>query len=92
MVTGKKKNQRGKYAIHRTTKGQVTIPKQIRDAMLIKPNDRVEFVQKGGIITIVPIKTLKDFRGAVQKGVGGFEKERKKAKTSVGRRVIEEIQ
>jgi AbrB family looped-hinge helix DNA binding protein len=76
-----------------TTKGQVTIPKKIRDAMQIKPNDRVDFVQKGGIITIVPIKTLKDFRGAVQKvGVGGFAKERKKAKTSVGRRVIEEIQ
>jgi AbrB family looped-hinge helix DNA binding protein len=76
-----------------TTKGQVTIPKKIRDAMQIKPNDRVDFVQKGGIITIVPIKTLKDFRGAVQKvGVGGFGKERKKAKTSVGRRVIEEIQ
>jgi len=76
-----------------TTKGQVTIPKKIRDAMQIKPNDRVDFVQKGGIITIVPIKTLKDFRGAVQKvGVGGFEKERKKAKTSVGRRVFEEKQ
>ena len=76
-----------------TTKGQVTIPKKIRDALQIKPNDRVDFLQKGGIITIVPIRTLKDFRGAVQKkGLGSFEKERKKAKTSVGRRVIEEIQ
>jgi len=76
-----------------TTKGQVTIPKKIRDAMRIKPSDRVDFVQKGGVITIVPIRTLKDFRGAVQKkGIGGFEKERKKAKTSVGRRVIEEMQ
>ncbi|MBM4329641.1 MAG: AbrB/MazE/SpoVT family DNA-binding domain-containing protein [Deltaproteobacteria bacterium] len=76
-----------------TTKGQVTIPKKIRDAMRIRPSDRVEFMQNGEIITIVPVRTLREFRGAVRKlGVGGFEKERKKAKTSVGRRVIEEMQ
>jgi len=30
-----------------TSKGQVTIPKPIRDALGISPNDRVTFIQEG---------------------------------------------
>ncbi len=37
-----------------TTKGQVTIPKPIRDALGIGPNDRVAFIQEGEKIVLNP--------------------------------------
>jgi antitoxin PrlF len=75
-----------------TTKGQVTIPKKLRDALRIRPNDKVDFTQEGDRIVMIPLKTLKDFRGAVKsKGSGNFETERARAKASVGRRVGEEM-
>lgn len=40
-----------------TTKGQVTIPKNIRDLLKLDKGDRVEFVvNQDGIVTIEPIK------------------------------------
>ena len=47
-----------------TTKGQVTIPKKIRDALQIKPNDRVDFLQKGGDYYHRPNKDPKIFPGS----------------------------
>ena len=76
-----------------TTKGQVTIPKPLRDALGISPNDRIEFVQEGERLILQPLKTLKAFRGAVKsRGPGDFETERAIAKTAVGRRVIKEME
>jgi len=49
-----------------TTKGQVTIPKEIREALNITPNDKVDFVQEGEKIVMIPLKPLKSFRGAVK--------------------------
>ena len=74
-----------------TTKGQVTIPKALRDRFNIKPNDKVDFSSDGERIILKPIKTLKDFRGFV-KGKGGMEKERSHAKAAVARRVMDEMQ
>jgi len=76
-----------------TTKGQVTIPKKIRDALRIRPNDRIDFEREGGKVIMVPIKTLKDFRGAVsRKAKSSFEEERSKAKKAVAKRVLREMQ
>lgn len=76
-----------------TTKGQVTIPKKIREALKIRPNDRIDFDREGGKIIMVPIKTLKDFRGVVRtKGKGNFARERTKAKAAVAKRVTQEMQ
>lgn len=67
-----------------TAKGQITIPKPIRDAIGINVNDRVTFVQKGEIIYIRPVKSLQSFRGAVKKkSLDSFEMERAKAKAAV---------
>ncbi len=75
-----------------TSKGQVTIPKEIRDLLHINSNDKVEFVLDGEKVVLVPVKTLKDLRGAVRaKGVGDFAKERARAKAAVARRVHEEM-
>jgi AbrB family looped-hinge helix DNA binding protein len=74
-----------------TTKGQVSIPKKIREALKINPNDKIDFVQEGERVLIVPLKPLRDFRGAVraQKTLS-FEAERATEKRAVARRVVEE--
>lgn len=76
-----------------TSKGQVTIPKAIRDFLNISPNDRVDFTKEGGRVILVPLKTLKDFRGSVASmKIGGAEEERRVAKDRVGKRVAEEME
>ena len=69
-------------------RGQVTIPKSIRDAIGINVNDRVTFIQKGAIVYIQPVKSLQSFRGAVKKKTpGSFEMERAKAKAGVAKKL-----
>ena len=72
-----------------TTKGQVTIPVSIRNRHGIHPNDRVDFITEGDRIILVPVKTLRDFRGAVT-GSGTPEQERQAAKDALARRHNEE--
>jgi AbrB family looped-hinge helix DNA binding protein len=76
-----------------TRKGQVTIPKTIREFLNIHVKDRVEFVLEGNRVLIVRIKTLKDLRGAVpSKGKAFFATERSRAKSAVALRVREETE
>ena len=76
-----------------TSKGQVTIPKEIRDLLHIHTNDKVDFVVDGERLLLMPVRTLKELRGAVQaKGTGEFADERKRAKAAVARRVREEME
>lgn len=49
-----------------TTKGQVTIPKAIRERMGIRPNDKVDFKIENGCVVMKALKTLLDLRGSVQ--------------------------
>ncbi|MDP3097887.1 MAG: AbrB/MazE/SpoVT family DNA-binding domain-containing protein [Syntrophales bacterium] len=71
-----------------TTKGQVTIPKSIRDALGIGPNDRVAFIQEGERFLLQPIRTLKALRGVIKaKGSSTFSEERSLAKKAVAERV-----
>ena len=50
-----------------TSKGQVTIPKEIRRALQLKETDMVLFVLEGDRAVIVPLRrrTLVSFRGAL---------------------------
>jgi len=74
-----------------TSKGQVTIPKAIRNTLNIRPNDKIDFVRRGDRVFLVPIKTLKDLRGSVApRGKGDFMNERRSAKAAVGKRVVGE--
>lgn len=73
-----------------TTKGQVTIPVAIRQKFGIHPNDRVDFLAEGDRIVLIPVKTLRDYRGAVTGG-GDLDQERQAAREAVGRRTIEEM-
>lgn len=74
-----------------TTKGQVTIPAEIRTRFHIRPNDRVDFFVDGERIIITPVRTLKQLRGSVAAvGSGAFVKEREDAKSTVAERVAGE--
>ena len=73
-----------------TTKGQVTIPVSIRKKYGLCANDRVDFITEGDRILLIPVKTLRDFRGSVTGG-GDFDQERQAAKDAVASRVIEEM-
>lgn len=73
-----------------TTKGQVTIPVSIRKKFGLCANDRVDFITEGDKILLIPVKTLRDFRGSVT-GSGDLDQERQAAKDAVARRVIEEM-
>lgn len=75
-----------------TSKGQITIPKEIRDLLHIRTNDKLDFVLEGEKVLITPVKTLLDLRGTVRTKVkGDFSQERATAKSAVARRVDEEM-
>lgn len=74
-----------------TAKGQVTIPKEVRDILHIQPNDRVDFIIEGGRAILVPVKSLKELRGAVQARKGAtIAVERAAAKQAAAKRIREE--
>jgi antitoxin PrlF len=74
-----------------TIKGQVTIPKEVRDLLHIHPNDKVDFIIEGGRAVIIPVRTLKELRGAVASKEGAnITLERKAARRAVARRVAGE--
>ena len=52
-----------------TSKGQVTIPKKIRDKLRLNAGHRIEFVEdKDGTITICPVvENVKKLKGMVRK-------------------------
>lgn len=76
-----------------TSKGQVTIPKEIRDLLHIRTNDKVDFVLEGDRVVLAPVKTLLDLRGAVRsEGKGDFPDERAQAKSAIAKRVREEME
>jgi len=76
-----------------TSKGQITIPNEIRKKLGIRKDDKIDFILEGGRVVLVPVKTLKDLRGTVKAGeVGGITGERAKAKAAVAGRVREEME
>ncbi len=50
-----------------TSKGQTTIPKDVRDRLALRPGDRVEFVVRDdGTALVVPAKSrLSDLKGCL---------------------------
>ncbi|OGU24965.1 MAG: hypothetical protein A2X85_14665 [Geobacteraceae bacterium GWF2_54_21] len=75
-----------------TSKGQITIPKDIRTLLNIRTNDKVDFVIEGNRAVLVPVRSLRELRGAVQSaGKSDFIEERATAKKAVAKRVREEM-
>lgn len=69
----------------------MTIPSAIRERFGIRPHDRVEFQVEGDRITLIPVVTLKELRGAVTRKGPGADQERSVAKKAVAARVREEL-
>jgi AbrB family looped-hinge helix DNA binding protein len=56
-----------------TTKGQVTVPKPVRERMGLRPGDELEFIEENGIFRIkkfLPLNPFKKYRGYLKKLTG----------------------
>jgi antitoxin PrlF len=75
-----------------TSKGQVTIPKDVRDAAGIREHDRVVFVVQGSVILMRVVRKSEpgELLGALRSDVPypGREAEREAARQYVARRVM----
>ncbi len=51
-----------------TSKGQVTVPKPIRDKLRLKPGDRIDFLLDDGGARITPVRaSVKELKGMLSK-------------------------
>lgn len=60
-----------------SSKFQIVIPKEVRDKLHLSPSQRLQVVEKGGVITLVPEVPLKSLRGAL-KGMSAADVREKK--------------
>ena len=60
-----------------STKFQIVIPKEVRDKLHLTPQQRLQVVEKGGVITLVPEVPLKSLKG-VLKGMSKTDLREKK--------------
>ncbi len=75
-----------------TTKWQTTIPREVRNFLGLKPNDKILYLIEDEMVVIKPLKgNILDLRGSV--GTRGkpvdFKKVRKTVKKKVARKIIE---
>lgn len=77
-----------------TSKGQMTVPKAIRDSLALKPADRVVLVMEGDHAVLFPLRgTILDAVGSVKtprgKGPMDFAKIRAHVRERVAKRTAE---
>jgi len=56
-----------------TTKGQVTIPKEVRERLGLRPGDELEFIEEGGVFRLrkrVDPEVFKKYRGYLKEWAG----------------------
>ncbi len=49
-----------------TTKGQTTLPKSVRDALGVRPGDRVRYLIVDGDVRILPVRSIDRLFGALK--------------------------
>lgn len=49
-----------------STKFQIVIPKDVREKLHLSPQQRLQVLEKGGVITLVPEVPLKSLKGALK--------------------------
>jgi AbrB family looped-hinge helix DNA binding protein len=49
-----------------TSKFQIVIPKEVREKLRLAPQQRLQVIEKGGIITLVPEVPLKSMKGLLK--------------------------
>lgn len=74
-----------------TRKGQVTIPKKIREILKINPDDEVVFVRRGDEVVIKSVKNLMSLHGIVEgKAPLDFDEIRRQVKKEVAQHAASE--
>jgi AbrB family looped-hinge helix DNA binding protein len=75
-----------------TSKGQITIPKEVRDRLGVIPGDSVDFLFENGHVEVRPVKkrSIAEFRGIfrVERALP-FEEEMAIAHAAVAKRITE---
>ena len=49
-----------------STKFQIVIPKEVREKLRLTPQQRLQVIEKGGVITLVPEVPLESLKGALK--------------------------
>lgn len=47
-------------------KYQIVIPRELRESLQLKPGEKLEFLQYGDRIEIIPVKDIKKMRGYLE--------------------------
>ena len=47
-------------------KFQIVIPKEVREKLHLRPQQRLQVIEKGGVITLVPELPLKSLKGSLK--------------------------
>jgi len=78
-----------------TSKGQTTIPKDVRNLLGLEPNDKIFYMVEGKRVVLKPLKgNILDLRGSVatkEKPID-FKKLRDTTRKKVARKIVEEAQ
>ena len=73
--------------VRMSTRGRLTIPKEIRDSLCIRPGDTVKFIEKDGVVYMQPIRddNIGELLGSVSvEGRQDFDEIRKEVKRRRG--------
>jgi AbrB family looped-hinge helix DNA binding protein len=49
-----------------SSKFQIVIPKEVREKLRLSPQQRLQVIEKGGVITLVPEAPLKTLKGLLK--------------------------
>jgi AbrB family looped-hinge helix DNA binding protein len=67
-------------AVTLSSKFQIVIPKQVRERLRLRPQQRLQIIEKGGIVTLVPEIPLASLKGAL-KGMSTTDVREKKGRS-----------
>lgn len=76
------------YTATISQKGQITIPRRVRQRLGVGPNDKITLIFRGDEVILKPLKgTIRDLRGSVhpRKKPEDFKQIRQQVKTSLMR-------